>query len=756
MKTHSQRATKPPRVRQIIEGVDARQMVDAAIHAHWDYHEMINTQQKHLDGNPPFDPDKLRSKNLSWMHNRNYGKATAQSEKLVAQKIFNVVGGFSFGYPVFEVFDAEKHSEDAPWLNSDEQRDHYSNAMRIAYATTLEKEDRVYDMVSKTCFYATNWGIGFITRDNDDWLGFGQNLTDVFFPRAQEFNEVDTFITFGERSIQWFFEKLDSGVDNSPWNEEALKDLMIWSLGPNWMKSIKNRDRRWERILASYEDFATQFSRDTRMVRFAKIWNEELSGGVTETYVFYTGDETDFITSEILFQTHYPNRCIFDFIEHFRDNPITSTGVVQNMRGLARFSVPDSHHFNVKRNAIEDKIMVAGNMQFKQNARNQGEKFNMHVTSVATILPVGYEPVENQRDPRLQDHIQAITLDEANYQRETAHYDPSLRGRLGDRATTREVDQQATEVNRLQNAKDLVLREDWGRFHKNCLARLAYDNYKEGDRGYEGQKRFYKEFARAAGITIDEAKEIAQYIEDFEMSPVLGDEGALKEAIDITPDPYRKNELVRQLLYLKGYSRNRIEFLRPRMSRFDIVSGEAQLADLQNSMFWDQQLPLYNPNDDPKTALDVHYQRFDEAIQGASEGADPVRVLNYLRTGLAFVRNHLDTMKGSALYGEERVKPYESKYKGYQRILGQLEELAERAARKQQEQQPQPMSEEDRARMSMEMWEHQQHEQRREENQQSERQRREESHRQQLRHREEQQDATIRAQMADQIDMDLS
>lgn len=738
----NKKAGPAPANARILTESDARSLITSAEDAHREYHQLIRIQQEHLDGKPPFDPSKLKSQNLAWMHNRSYGKATAKSEKLVADKTFSVIGGFSFGYPIFEIYDEKKHAKDAPWLRDDVTKDFYADAIRLAYAATLEKESRVYDMISRVSYYSTNWGVGFVTRDNDDWLGYGQKLTDVFFPRATEFDNIDCFITFGEQEIRWFFDKYEKLGKNSPWNKEALEDLFIWSMGPDWNNQNKGRTRseKWKLILSSWEENSFTFSRNDYQIRFSKIWTEEFKGGVTETYVFYTGVDGESISSEILFQTHYKKRCIFDFIEKFRDNPITSTGVVQNMRGIARFSVPDSHHFNVKRNAIEDKLMIAGNIQFEQTARNQGEKFDLQVTSVATILPVGYKVAEQQKDPRLQDHIQALTLDEVNYQRETGHYDPSLTGRLGDRATTKEVERQSLEVSRQQNAKDVVLREDWGRYHANCLRRLANDSYSEGDTGYKGQKCFIHELARAAKVSEEEAKEIAKRVEDFDMAPILGDQMGMKESIQLTPDPYKKNELTRQLLYMMGHSRARIEFLRPRQSRFEIVSGEAQLADLQNAMLWNQTIPLFNPDNDPKTALDVHFKRFDEAIQMASRGADPVKTLNYLRAGLEFTKNHLARMVEDPFYGEEAAKPYLSKYQGYGRILVQLEQIAQRQALEMQKQAQQgQVDPETQQRMQMEAIEFQTKQARLQANQEAEGQRREEKHQQAMRIKDENQ-----------------
>lgn len=719
---------------------DGRSMVDEAIEAHAEYHALIDIQQEHLDGKPPFDPEALKENNMSWMHNRAYGKATAKSEKIVSEKTFTVIGGYSFGYPIFSIYDKKEHQTEAPWLRDEIQRDFYANAIRLAYAVTMEKESRAYDMVSRVCYYSVNWGIGFVTRDNDDWLGYGQKLTEVFFPRAQEFDQIDSFITFGERNVKWFYQKYLEIQDKpefpvSAWNIEAIQDIFIWSLGPEFAKdeikankidSTNVRRFKWEKILASWEESSFLFSRDTTMVRFAKLWNEEVKGGVTETYIVYDGGDSGSITNEILFQTHYSERCIFDFIEYFRDNPITSTGVVQNMRGLARFSVPDSHGYNVKRNAIEDKIMLAGNLQFEQQARNQGEKFDLHMTSVATIMPTGFKLVDKAQDPRIQEHIQAMTLDEQTYIRETQHFDPSIAGRLGDRATTKEVERQSMEVSRIQNAKDAVLREDWGRFHKNCLMRLAHDKYKDGDNGYKGQQCFLKELSRAASVPIEEAKKIISYVEDFDMAPILGDSQGMKESIQLASDPYQKNELIRQLLYMMGHSRARIESLRPRLNRFDIVSGESQLADLQNNQLWQQTIPLYNPNNDPKVALDVHFKRFDEAISSASQGADPVKTLNYLRAGLFFTQNHLRQMSEDPFYGEDAVKPYLSKYQGYQRMLGQLEDLAKRQAIKQQ-QGPQA-DPETQQKMQMEAIEFQGKETRKEQNQLAEGERRQQKH----------------------------
>lgn len=733
-------ATRPPSDRRIMKASDAEGMIDSAIKAHRDYHDLIKLQQEHIDGKTPYDHKKLQEKNLSWMHNRNYGKATAKSEKITADKLFAVVGGYSLGYPVFEAYDSnESTHEGNEWLRDENLRDHYSNAIRMAYAAALESEPRAYDVFSRICYYSTNWGIGYLTRDHEDWLGTGQKLTDVYFPRAQEFDQIDTFIIFDEKNVSWFYEKYKevSAQDaEGPWNLKALEDVLVWALGPD-KKEESRAGLTWDKIRTSVEDYDIRLTSSTRQVRIGKVWNEELENGVTETYVFYDGGvrgEGQRITSEIPFQTFYPGKKIQDFIDYFRDNPVTSTGVVQNMRGIARFSVPDSHHYNVKRNAIEDKVMISGNMQYKQTSRNQGEKFNLHVTSVATLHPVGYEPIEKVQDPRIGEHLAAVQLDEQTYQRETAHFDPSLQGKLGDRATTEEVKSASMEVNRLSNAKDLVLRADWAKYHAKTLQCLGGDAYPKGTRGHKGQKIFFRELARYASITIDEAKNIMKFVEDFEVASIFGDLAGMERSVAMVDDPYKKNELKRKMLYMMGHPRASIEFLAPRMSRFEIKTGEHQLHDLQNSMFWNQQIPIYNHENDPKVALDVHFKRFDEAIQSASQGADPVRVMNYLRTGLEFVKLHIAKMVEDPFYGEQVAKPYISKYQGYGRIMSQLESVA---LRKADEIESGNVSPETQQQMEQDAIEFRNKEQRKQINQETEGQRREQRHEQNMRQSQE-------------------
>jgi hypothetical protein len=644
----------------------AKKIVDNAIESHDSYHRTITNHLKHLQLAPPFDPKKLRASAQSWRSNFSFGKATGKVEKLTIEAVGTAYGALGMAFLRFKRFNEKEYGEkeDKQWMRDDVKRGQYANDIVSVYADLFEDDDRTPDLVSRVSYNMRTFGVGYVLKEpgrEKDWLGEAFDIRSVMFPKRSRVTDIDKAVVKSSMPILKFWQKYTSMKPGSAWNKEGLEELFFHYYKEHGSKGKELNSihdtaatKGWEDVSNSFAEEVTLLDQCSDSVSFSKILSEEPDGSITVTYYAYTGDtETsikDFSPKFLLYQKNFKGIKVKDILFIVRDSGVTSSGFIQDMRGISQFAVPDSHRFNLDRNALRDKALLSGNMTFAQSTANQGQKFNLTVSSVATITPQGFEASDKQHNPNLGPLFDSMRAEEEAYQRETQHHDASISGRLGDRATTREVDRVAAEVEGARQSKVAVSLRDWARIHMSNIMDLAKNSFKDSDPGKDARDYFFDELSHLWQLPEEGVQSILDEISRISLEVVQANPDALRESIAITQSQYARNELSRQLLTVLGHPRRRVERLNPRTGKQDSVTADQIHAELQNQIFWTRGGVLIGDNVDPVVQLRIHFKLFKDAVDSVQRGGDPVAIANYLKNGLGHTAKLLLLTEEDPLY----------------------------------------------------------------------------------------------------------
>ena len=633
----------------------ATKIVDNAVSSHEGYFKTIENHQRHLDLAPPFDPVKLRAAGMAWRSNFSFAKARGKVEKLSIDAIGTVYGSLGMGSVRFRRFEKGKHGSDASkqWMRDEFKREQYANDVVSVYADVFEEDERTPDFVSRVCYNQRAFGVGYVLKEpgkSMDWMGEAYDIRSVMFPKRKRVADIDKAVLLSNWPILRFWQRYESMTDGSSWNVEGLEELFAHyhdlhdkELNPgNSSFASANSEKEWAAIASTFSGQVNLLDQISDDVQFSKILSEEPDGSTTVTYFAYVGSSnvgssnvTAFTPKHFLYQKNFPNKKVTDILFIIRDSGVTTTGYVQDMRGITQFAVPDSHRHNLDRNSLRDKTLLSGNMLFKQSTANQGQKLALTVSSVAVIAPQGFELSKETLNPNLGPLLTAMQAEEESYLRETQHHDSSLAGKLGDRATTREVDRIAAEVEGARQSKVAVSMRDWARLHASNINDLIKLSYKDGDIGKESRDYFFDELLYL--WCLENEKQVQAILEEFSgfsLEVIQANPDALRESIRIAQSEFGRNELGRQLLTALGNPRRRVDRVMKRLGSSEIITEDQNLAELQNQIFWTRGGVLINRNANPVAQLSVHFKLFDDAIASVKQGGDPVAIGNFLANGL--------------------------------------------------------------------------------------------------------------------------
>ena len=719
----------------------AKKIVDNACRAHFDYHKLIDNHQEHLDGKPPFDPKELRSKGQAWRRNRPHLKAKSKVDKVATDRVSQAMGALTNASVTFNRYDEEEHGneENKQWLRDKHQRIRYGSGIAQAYIETLERDKRFVDYITRISYSASTWGIGYVVKEpgtSVDWLGSAYDIRNVKLPKRSQPDRIEKFIVFDEQTPLFFYQKWLGLTEGDMWIREGLEELLE-ALYNRTQKDDSQTTEDWITIAPSFSKCLPNIMESQYgEVKFAKIFNEEPNGDLTISYVAYNGDLTGKevallpMPKHLLYQKTWSNVKLSDTLLYVRDSAITSSGSLQDLRGLAQFAVPDSHDFDVRMNALKDKEMTFGNVQLLATTANQHQKQEFAVSSLFTVFPVGWAPTPDQNRADLGPLIQGAAAEEAAYQREIQGFDVDASSRIGNRATRPEVEVVTREANSAKRAKQLVQNNDWIRLHESNLVDLISGEFDaDDDIGKEGRDWFFSELEFLWDKTPDEVVAIVEEFRNFELDFAIDDVPTLEKSLDFIDDDRFRRDTKRQLMYALGHPRRSIEAAIPRAEDGGITTDQHQLAEVQNAVFWHRGDLMISSSNQIDTHLDVHYRLFQQVVDSITNGADPAAAATYLQNGVDHTAKLLIIAEKDKMF-RDRIEGWQLQQTRFEQALPEIQriavEQAQELADQQQQAQQQPLDPQTAADIQRKNVESAAKMQRTEENQQFTRQQKEE------------------------------
>lgn len=691
----------------------AKQIVQSAVNSHWNAWRLIEAQQEHIDGKTPMDQKELEKQGLGWVSNFNYGKARAKIEQGCSRSIAKVTAALTLSYATFRRY---KKGDDKilEFLDKQEQRGIVASEIGYALSSTLSKETRLSSWLNKVEYPSYSFGYCPLLYNNHDWIPEPVHPLDIAFRPETEPENIPAYVTFKTVPAQWLYERwIDAKNDDiksktdpegkktkiasSGWNLISLEKCLLKA----FKGKLLDKDGRngvaesWADVVPYYHKNASWVIQNTEDVNIAKIFYKELDGTLTETYITYSKINTDekeaYTTYSddngvegLLFQK---NRGVFTqpkFISLIRDSGFTSkTGYIQDIRGVAKYAVPDSIRYNRLRNGANNKMQFIGSPFFEQSTSQSKEKFKPTVSQGFVLLGQNHKMIERQPTFDISSHLNMINFEEGQYTRDTQQFGSQVEGRLTSRPNSKEVQQVTQEVEFNNNAKNNIKFKDYAQCWFTVLLRFPSVKVKKSDAGWEGKNRFYETLKKNLAwlkedLSDSDINKILGAIDSFVLEPIVDSIERIMAGIQMSETAFGRNRLRRMLMVAQGFPIEEVNINIPLIQDKFQNMQDQRIALFENDMFFTTNEILVAGTDDHISHLDTHLPKSQRVIQGVQQGAiTPMIAYKYLSNLFPHCTQHYDFVVGDPTM-RQKAEEYLPQLQELKKTIDQLGAIAQR------------------------------------------------------------------------------
>ena len=715
----------------------AHRLVEQAVSSHQKYWKIIRECEEHINGKKPKDPAKLRKAGLAWSSNYNFGKARAKIEQGATESVGEItrsmaMAGVEFRRP------KESDGEDSVmlFLHDKIHRDFVGAHVANTFVEMLMGDPRWSMHGTKIEYHSYAYGYcSVVAEGNNDYLGNALHPLAIAFEDRSRIDDIKAWVIFDvikadklwrvwNRIRKQKAEMEKEGPNDekqtfkSNWILEGLQDL-IWRNYQGTVSDQQGKTRQvenWEEVLSEFVSDPQKAVSNTKNVRIAKIWNRELDGTFTETYVQYSAAagegvsaatpgagaksvtaskrESPAVTDHLLYQKNWGKMRSSRKVSIIRDSGIAPNGYIHELRGIARFAVEDSTRFNRQKNSLQDKLLFAGSPMISQPNTKSGAKFEIGVHQGFSLLPAGFSFPANQPRADLQQHVLALQLDEQHYQRETLQFDSKVLGKLSSRPTSDEVKSVVSDAARSQDAKHSIKLTDYSTMFLTMMHRVVEMQPKDNTPAKDAQEFFFSELRWALRDILQteteteqdkEIKEIVQSIRKVTIDRVVRDVEAIRLSLQTAESPFEVRRLERMLLLALGHPIREVNKLKPPIFESATAFQDQRTAAMENDMFWRTREIVYQTTDDPIVHLDMHWSKLNRVFERVRSGTlDPMQAYNFGVNCLQHSERHLAKIEANPFF-RRFFKRYSDNFKFFLNQLDEISRIAEEMAKRAQE-----------------------------------------------------------------------
>lgn len=693
---------------------DASALISTAISSHDEaWRRAVETEDYVIRMDPPFDDEELKKKGVAWTSNRNFGKGRADVEQAVSNKVKDIFSAVSLMEVKFHTFNEKKYKDKIfSFLQFDEMKADFAERVGDVFAEVLETDSAVDVFLSKVEYNAYMFGQCAVTRDKFTYLGNPIHYTDIAFEDRTKVSAIRKFVLFdvikGEDVLKrlekaqsadtyaWH-DNNDIRITSSGWIETGLLELVrsIYNTKDDLkrdLREIKNlaqesleiRYDTWEDVQLLIQNKGFMYaSINLNNVFIAKSYEFEDSG-YWETYSALSGEPNmATVIKEVIFQKFHANKVQEDLITLIKEFTINGSEFIHEIQGAGRFIAEDALGFDVKKNAIEDKLMVNGLIFVKKQNGLMGEKLKVDVIGGFGILDDDISFPEGQTKYDLSQHVQSIQFDNQEHKERMAHYKPSID--MSNRPTKDEVQFLSAQFNSARTSNIPFKLKDYSIIITNAFKSLAETEFLD-ERLKHKQEEFYSKLEDAFyefKLKREDIKKILGCVANICINPVISDVQAIQQAMQVAASGPAKRRLVKMFLMALGYSRTQVKTLVEQ----ETYGDEAEKVAFENNTFINSAEVVFGNNQDHIIHLTGHFYKIDQVLKGIQAGEDPVRAWNFLRNALSNTKLHVLAI-GQNFFFKDRFKEFDKIQVYYEGKLKQLGVYLDRL-KKQQEQQAQ-------------------------------------------------------------------
>ena len=656
---------------------DCNIFIQNAVNSHSEYWKKLDTAEDHIMRyKKPFDEEEIIKEGRSWQSNWNFGKGRAITEQSVIDSVNDIYGLIGMMDVEFNEFDPKKHKKAVyQFLSNGILKRKVARSIANAFADAVEKDKRSHFFFSKIEYNSFLFGYCPIIRDKYSYLGYPVSIKDVAFEDRTSPYKITNFVVFDLMKGEMLFAIIDSlsgsnavekeydgeivSVYESGWILDGIREIIYNRLTNNkeLKEDVKNGkikiDCEKELVINTWEDveLIRQNKGDLWMqfnvnnINIAKIYTTETDGTITETYI--ATNQRDAMNpyscntnKYILFQKNYGQRySIDDFINLIKDFCISEDDYIQSLRGSSKQIAEDSLRYDLKKNAIEDKLLITGNLLLSSPDNLTGENVKLKVFGGYSLLPEGVSVIPNQMRQDLEDHVNSIQIDESEFRDRMFHNKPRIE--LSNRPTKDEVAVVNQQYQFSKKSKFYFKIVDYSCLFTSMLKDLVNLDFDTSSADEKIKKKLFSYISQDLDgfkITNNDISLILKEVCSVYLYPINNNVDAINKAMQLVQNPEGRNILVKSLLYTIGFNRDDVNIFIKEAE----VGHEAEIASIENASFYNTSEIVYHDGQDHITHLNLHFPKIDRILNGVQKGEDPVKAFNYITNALVNTKRHVE------------------------------------------------------------------------------------------------------------------
>lgn len=694
-----------------------KQEVDDALYSHANLYRIYDKHEKYFNGEVTMSIEARKKLGLGWLECWNYGKAMNKIRQIVIGNQRTMLDSLFLSVPVFRSFKTSDASKKHMYYLADkklsaEVGDHITSALSIAF----EADGRTNQFIMEVEYPALVFGYSAVLKREDDWLPEVLHPRHIAFPKNTSPDDCRRWVVFSEIRAEELYEiwtqKLKEkaeydedaqtgaeykiagsyvleGIEEALWN--AFQDKYVAG------KSSPNQQyKTWQDVVDTFSTRGQYIIQNTMDVKIAKLFNRELDGTLSETWIQYDREQYSVeASSKLLFKKTHGKITQDQALTLIKDSGFTDDGKIAKLRGISKMAVEDGLRYDQARNMVMNKAKMIGMPYIQTSGVNSNVANSIEVTQGFGVLKQGTSFVDNQPSFDLSSHINLLNFQEAEYRQFSKDYDPSIEGKLSNRPTKNEVSIVSGEAASMEMAKASVKLSDYTKVIKMMLHGLCSASPTKGSQGYESQRIFFdKLIDKLTAYGIDNKAKCIDVIESIEYMPMAYygmSLDVLRTMMSMAETPASRNRIYRMMLLRMGVPRNEIEYHAPyEESGYRSLEDEALVA-IENNMFLTTTDVVYSDSHDPISHLDGHFAKIQEIFQGVGEGSlDSAQGYKWAANIAEHNKLHLNALASNPFY-QNRASQYNKGQSNLLENLVRLRMMAQQEAeqRAQMEQQAQ-------------------------------------------------------------------
>ena len=687
---------------KIENATDANLLISTAIESHQELWDAIqNSEDYIMDYKAPFDEEKRKEQKISWSNNWNYGKGKMLVEQGV---VSNVTEMFKTLSMIEILFNRKGKSKDAIFEFLDNNFLRYVIGNRIAevFADVLENDPRFQTFITQIEYNSYMFGYSPIIRDKFTYLGKPISRKSIAFEDLTEFSDIRNFVVFDTMKAEVLLQKLEECLGTSSelietreqefhqyengWIKEGMEDIFYNILSEcseihDDVKSgtleLEAKIKEGKLKITAWEDVEkirtvkgdTWLNININNIDIAKIYTTD-GAEITETYVVASQySENNIGCSEyLLYQKNLGEIEYTEVINIVKEFAVSAETTIQSLTGVSKQIGQESLIYDFKRNAVEDKLLLSGNLLLSTVDDLSAEEVELKVYGGVTILPPNASIAANQIRYDLNDHVNSLAFDDNELKKHSAHYNPQIS--LSNRPTKDEVQLKGSEHAYQKGTKIPFKLKDYSKLFTNMLRDLVEEVFFN-----PVDKKAQKEFMEELGYELEEfgvdekdLKKILGEVKAIQLHAVNNDISAIQTAMPFAQNTNGRTKLIRSFLIALGFSRKDVNMF------IEVVEygNQIEQAALENSAFYNTSEVVFDSSQDNIGHLNIHFAKIDRVIKGISGGEDIVKGFNYITNALTNTAKHVEAIKTSYFF--------KNRYKEFAQVQKQFEKTAKQIA----------------------------------------------------------------------------